>query len=279
METKTKKKLGIIPKIIISIILIGAFIYTWMHFIETKIITVKDYYLTNEKIPKEFNGFTIVHFSDIHFGRTTNEKELLKVVEKINDSKPDLVLFSGDLFDPYITLSDNNITFLKDTLKKINSTIKKYAVYGDNDYLNKEKFDEILKYADFEILNGENKSIYYNDSKPIYINGIGSVTNNKIDVATLKETDSLQLFLSHEPSVISDVKNKADFLFSGHTLGGLIRIPFIGGIKKNANTLNYEKGIYQIEDTTLFVNPGIGTEDYSLRLFNYPTIYCYRIKI
>ena len=278
MEKTIKKKLGLLPKILLIIIFTIILVYIWMHYIETKIITVKDFILTNEKIPPSFNNFTIVHFSDIHFGRTTNEKELNKVVEKINEIKPDIVLFSGDLFDPYITLSDNNYNFLKEAFKNINAKIKKYAVYGDHDLDNKDKYDEILTYANFEILNGENKTIYYKDSNPIYISGIASITKKSPDYSKAfnKEKEGLQLFLSHEPSVILDIKNNADFIFSGHTLGGLIRIPFIGGIKKKDN--NYEIGKYLIDNTTLFVNNGIGTEDFSLRLFNYPTIYCYRFR-
>ena len=233
---KTNKKFNIITKIIIILVLLIVLVYCWMHFVETKLIVVKDYILINEKIPKAFNGFTIAHFSDIHFGRTTNEQEVNKVVDKINEMKPDIVLFSGDLFDPYINLSDDNINFLKDAFKNINANIKKYAVYGDHDLENKEKYDDILNYANFELLNGENKTIYYNDNNPIYISG-------------------------------------------SHTLGGLIRLPFIGGIKKNQNSLSFEKGKYLEGKTTLFVNNGIGTEDISLRLFNYPTIYCYRFQV
>ena len=279
-EIEGKKKLNILAKILIVIILIIGLLYFWMHFFEPKIIMVKDFILTNEKIPKEFNGFKIVQFSDIHFGRTTNEKELNKVVDKINEIEPDIVLFSGDLFDPYITLSDNNINFLKDALKKINANLKKYAVYGDQDFNNKEQYEEILKEADFEILNGENKKIYYNGTQPIYLSGIGSISKNTPDYskAFKKDEDGLQLFLSHEPGVIIDVKNNADFIFSGHTLGGLVRLPFIGGIIKNPNSLGYEQGMYNEGDATIFVNNGIGTEDYSLRLFNFPSIYCYRFK-
>lgn len=282
METEiiTKKKLGILPKIFIIIVIIITLAYIWMHYIETKLIIVKDYQITNEKIPKSFNGFKIVQFSDIHFGRTTNEKEVNKVVTKINEIKPDIVLFSGDLFDPYINLSDKNIEFLKESFSKINANLKKYAVAGDQDFTNKEKYEEILKSANFELLNGENKAIYYNGPNPIYISGISSITNTSPNYskAFKKEKDGLQLFLSHEPSVIMDVKNNTDILFSGHTLGGLIRLPFIGGIKKKNNSLNYESGKYLENNTTIFVNNGIGTEDYSLRLFNLPTIYCYILK-
>ena len=276
----TSKKINPLIKILIILLLIIIIIYSWMHFIEPKIITVKDYILTNEKIPKSFNGFTIVHFSDIHFGRTTNEKEVNKVIAKINEMKPDIVLFSGDLFDPYITLSDNNITFLKEAFSNINAKIKKYAVYGDQDITNKDKYTEILNTANFDILNGTNNKIYYNGNIPIYISGISSISKEQPDYskAFKKDQDSLQLFLSHEPGVIMDIKNQADFIFSGHTLGGLIKIPFIGGIIKQENSLNYESGKYIEDKTTIFVNNGIGTEDFSLRLFNFPTIYCYRFK-
>ena len=279
-EIKVKKKLSLLSKILIILVLSVVLLYVWMHYIETKIITVKDFVLTNEKIPKSFDGFTIVQFSDIHFGRTTNEKEVNKVVEKINDIKPDIVLFSGDLFDPYITLSDNNINFLKDSLKKIKVNFKKYAVYGDKDIENKDKFDLIMKESNFEILNGENKAIYYKGNTPIFISGISSITKNAPDYskAFKKSQDSLQLFLSHEPSVIIDIKNQADFIFSGHTLGGLVNIPFMGGLFKQENSLNYESGKYLEDKTTLFVNNGIGTENYSLRFLNFPTIYCYRLK-
>ncbi len=275
-----KKKLNPLIKIIITIVILIILGYCWMHFIEPKIIIVKDYNLSSTKIPKSFDGFKIVHFSDIHFGRTTNEKEVNTVVDKINEIKPDIVLFSGDLFDPYINLSDNNINFLKDAFSRINAKLKKYAVYGDYDIQYKEKYDEILNNANFEILNGENKAIYYNGNVPIYISGASSISKTTPDYSKSfkKDKDGLQLFLSHEPGVIMDVKANADFIFSGHTLGGLIRLPFIGGIKKATNSLNYELGKYTEGNTTLFVNNGIGTEDYSLRLFNFPTIYCYRFK-
>ena len=280
MEKIAKKKLNIFMKIFIIIFIIIISLFIWMHFIETKIITVKDFILTNEKIPKSFNGFTIVHFSDIHFGRTTNENEVNKVIDKINEIKPDIVLFSGDLFDPYINLSDNNINFLKESFKKINANLKKYAIYGDHDIENKEKYDEILKESNFELLNGTNQKIYYNGNEPIYISGIGSITKNTPDYskAFSKEKDGLQLFLSHEPGVIIDIKNNTDFIFSGHTLGGLTHIPSIGGIKKQQNSLNYERGKYLEGNTTLIVNNGIGTEDFSLRFLNFPTIYCYRLQ-
>lgn len=279
-EVIIKRKLGIIPKIFLFLLVIIVVLFTWMHFIEPKLLIVEDYSIESKKIPSSFKGFTIVQFSDIHFGRTTNEKEVLKIVDKINECKADIVLFSGDLFDSYIQLSDTNINFLKDAFKKINSNIGKYAVMGDQDYLNKDAFEQILEDGQFKILNGNNEAIYYQGNTPIYINGISSITKNKLDYskAFIKEQNTFQLFLSHEPSIFDNIKNKADVVFSGHSLGGLIRLPFNGRIIKKDNISKYEKGKYIIDNSTLFVSNGIGTENYSLRFLNVPSIYCYHLQ-
>ena len=55
-EIEGKKKLNILAKILIVIILIIGLLYFWMHFFEPKIIMVKDFILTNEKIPKRIKG-------------------------------------------------------------------------------------------------------------------------------------------------------------------------------------------------------------------------------
>ncbi len=276
---ENKKKMGVISKIFIFLVIIVILIYSWMHFIEPKFLVVKDFVISNKKIPSSFEGFTIVLFSDIHFGRTTNEKEVNKVVDKINECKPDLVLFSGDLFDSYINLSNDNINFLKEALSKIQANIKKYAIKGDQDYLNEEAFTDIINSSGFELLDGKNKPIYFKSNTPIYISGVSSVTKNTPNYteAFKKENDGFQLFLSHEPIVIEDIKNQTDVLFSGHTLGGLLRLPFIGGLIKKDNSSSFEKGKYQDGKTLIFVSSGIGTETYSLRLFNLPSIYCYRL--
>lgn len=277
-EVIVKKKLGLFPKILLGVIFLLLFLFAWMHFLEPKVLIVKDEILQHEKLPDSYNGFTIVHFSDIHFGRTTNEQEVEELVKKINECKADVLLFSGDLFDSYINLSDANIEFLKASFQKLNARLKKYAVFGDQDYLNESAYESIMKESGFEILNGTNQVLYYHGNTPIYISGVSSITKQVPDYteAFKKDSDSLQLFLSHEPSVIQDVKHRADYVFSGHSLGGLIRIPFLGGIVQFENTNGYETGKYLVDQTTLFVSNGIGTQEFSLRFFNFPSFYCYR---
>ncbi len=279
-EIVSKKKLGLLPKIFIFLFLIIFLCFGYMHFIEPKLLIVHEYPVINEKIPDSFNGFKIVQFSDIHFGRTTNEQEVERVVNKINELKPDILVFTGDLFDPYITLSENHIRFLTEVLSKTTAKLGKYAIYGDNDYLNEEAFSNIFTTAGFTILDNTNLPIYYEGTTPIYLSGIPSVSKGNQDITkalTKEEQNIYQILLMHEPVLFDEVKNETDLVLAGHTLGGLVQIPFIGGIFSLENTGEYESGIYQKGNAVMYVSNGIGTQNFSLRLGNIPSVSLYRL--
>ncbi|HSQ33664.1 MAG TPA: metallophosphoesterase, partial [Peptostreptococcaceae bacterium] len=77
----------------IGLLLVGTAFYKY----ETKIIDITQYEIINPKIPREFNNFKIVNISDLHnksFGK--NNKRLL---DKIDNLKPDIVVITGDLVD------------------------------------------------------------------------------------------------------------------------------------------------------------------------------------
>ena len=276
-----KKKLGFLTKFLLILILLIICLISYMHFIEPKILITEEIAIINPSLPDSFNGFKIVQFSDIHFGRTTNEKEIEKVVEEINLAKPDILVFTGDLFDSYINLSEENITFLKEELSKTTATIGKYAIKGDSDYLNIEKFEEIMQAAGFTILENQNIPIYYQGTTPIYLSGIPSVTQGNQDLtkAFIKESDGkfYQILLTHEPILFQEVTNQANLILAGHSLGGLIRIPFLCGLIEKENVGNYEYGKYESGSATMYVSNGIGTENLSFRFLNIPSITLYRL--
>lgn len=276
-----QKERHIFMKILILFIFLSSLLFCYMYFLEPKTILAHEYAIVNEELPDSFNGFKIVHFSDIHFGRTTNEKEVQKTVSLINEMKPDIIVFTGDLFDNYITLSENHKEFLKSELSKLYATIGKYAVKGDTDYINEEAFRQIMEGAKFTILENMNVPIYYEGNKPIYLSGVSSITKKSPDYTNtfkkIEEGDYYQILLCHEPILFRNVANDTDLVLSGHSLGGLIRIPFLGGVIKKENVGEYELGEYTTNSSTLFVSNGIGTENLSFRFLNYPSINLYRI--
>ena len=276
-ELVVKKKTNIFIKIGFFLLLLFILIYIDFHFIEPEIITVEEYAITSNKITENYNGLKIIQFSDIQFGRITNEKELKKVVNKINETKPDIIVFTGDMLSDYITLSDDNKNFLKDTLKELNASLGKYAVTGDKDYTDIDFYKELCETTGFKILNKETVPIYYKGNTPIYITGVASLQEEKDMLWHTESNNNYQILLAHEPIRFNENYKYTDLTLSGHSMGGVIRIPFLNGILKDENSSTYEKGRYDKENSTLFVNPGIGSDKVNGRFLNHPTIYLYRL--
>ena len=282
MEKKKNNKhkliviLGIIVISITSVIL-------YSRYIATKGLQVIEDAIVDKDLPTSFNGFKIVQFADIHYGNTTNLEDVKNIVKNVNKLKPDIVIFTGDLFDKNIKINEKDITKLKDEFAKIDASINKYAVKGDNDYKQITDFETIFKYANFTILDNSNEMIYYKDNTPIKIVGTTSLLKGKIDYESAfntfgDENEYFTILISHEPNIIEHVKDyNANILFTSNSLGGLINIPFVGGIIKFEGSDNYIKGYYKVNDTHMYVNSGIGTQKYNFRLFNRPSINLYRL--
>ena len=122
---KLKKKW----KIIFLVILIIATLFILLRYIGNMGIKVKEYKIINNNIGN-FYGLKIVHVTDLHYGMT-NEKKLKKLVKEINLTKPDIVLFTGDLVDKNTEYNKEIDNILIENLKNINAYYGKYYVNGD----------------------------------------------------------------------------------------------------------------------------------------------------
>ena len=163
--------------IIISIVSILLFICLFLcaRFIGTKGLKVKEYKLTYENLINDYHGLKIVHFSDLHYYSIIKEK----VVNEINKLKPDIVVFSGDLF----TEKDIKIDLNKmvNILKKIECNLK-YAVTGNHDASNNENFNFVMNNSNFKILQDEYELIYINSYTPVLLLGMSSSINNSTNI-------------------------------------------------------------------------------------------------
>ena len=142
------KKFLIVLLIIVLIISSGLL---YSRFIATKGIIVKEYKVINNKITDSYHGLKVVHLSDVHYGSTIYEKELNKIVNKVNEIKPDIVVLTGDLID-------NRVNFDKDIiikyLSKIEAKLGKYAVSGNHD-IPIDDYNYIIKESGFVSLDNK----------------------------------------------------------------------------------------------------------------------------
>lgn len=250
-------------------------------------IKVDKYLYRNTKIPNEFDGFKIVHISDLHnksFGK--NNSRLLKQISKL---KPDIIVISGDLIDKRRTdLSD--ICIAKKLIIDLLSIANVYYVTGNHEVSSPVRSDFLS----------------FIRSTPVHLCDNSSFTlkrgNSNINISGIKDPTSLGLFrfsdyieqysdilnsirnkshsefnilLSHRPELIEYYeKEKFDLVFSGHAHGGQVRLPKIGGLYAPSQGILpvYTEGMHQLNHTTLVVSRGLGNSSIPLRIFNRPNL-------
>ena len=281
MDNKWKKLIIFILTIIAFIVLF--FVYS--RYIETKRFKIKEYVIRNSNIPESFYGVKIVHISDIHYKSTTDYKDLKKIVNKINLIKPDIVILSGDIFDSNIKYNDKDFEKIKKILKSIDYNIGKYAIKGEED-LNIKKWEEIINDSDFINLNDTYDLIYSEGIDPILLVGVSSNYKKSHINKTIEEIKKqvnaeykYSILVLHEPDFIDDIINlNFNLALAGHSHGGKIVLPFIGGILKDKYSKKYYKNYYRIDSTNLFISNGVGTDKYKFRFGNIPSINLYRLR-
>lgn len=267
-KPKEKKRIGI--KIFVLLIVLIFCIILYGRYIATSSFKVHETAIIDASLPSDYNGFKIAHFTDLHYGRTTTEETLKKVVKELNELNADIVIFTGDIFDKD-SISENEKELIIKYFKKIKSKTFKLACLGDYDLKHQTTIKNILEESEFIVLDNESKLLYDNSALPL----------NFIGLTTTKDSEELyqdyfNITLIHKPDEIKNIKG-SNLVFSGHSLAGQIRIPFIGGLKKIDGAETYLDTYYEVNNTKLYISNGIGTQDISFRTFNTPSITLYRL--
>ena len=252
-------------KFIIFLLLSISLLYLYGKYIEPENFIVREYSIVDSKIPEEFDGYKIIHFSDLYY----DNRDLSSIINKINRLKPDLVVFTGDLIKNYY-----NKDKLIDYLSKIDSKNDIYFVRGDNDY--NETYEDIISKINGYILNNEFKYIYNNGLNKIVLSGLDNEVN--IDDAFNFEEGIYSITLSHKPDNYDLLNNKhTDLYLTGHSLNGQIRLPFAGAIIKVNGAMRYYDPVYSVNNSKIYISNGLGNPKYNFRLFNTPSINFYRL--
>lgn len=270
-------KMGII--ITALVILLGVF-FMW----QNNSITVSEYEYSNLKVPGDFEGYRIVHISDLHnkmFGE--RQSKLLSEIEKLD---PDIIVVTGDLIDRRRFDLENAVSFIDGAI----SMAPIYFVSGNHEAWS-GKYPEIkdrllasgviiLDDTFTEITKGTATIKLFGFADPGFNNRGDRKTetsNEKLErlVSDWSEKGDFKVLLTHRPELFEAYKAvNLDLIFAGHAHGGQFRIPFIGAIFAPDQGFfpEYTSGSYKEEDSTMFVSRGLGNSIIPIRIFNRPEI-------
>ena len=284
-EKNSKKNKHIIKFIIKSIIFTIIFFtlfFTYTTYISTVKIGVREYRIENKKIPQSLSGLKIIQISDLHFGSTMFNDNVKTLQKMVNERKPDIILYTGDLIDKNYKLNQKEQEKLINYLKGMNASLGKYAILGDEDT---ELVSTIFNQSEFTILRNEHDFIYKDDNNAILLIGL-STKDIDIDKAYsyFKEenhnSNIYTITMLHKPDITDDIiaKYHTDIIFAGHSHNGNIRIPFTKySLFKYDGAKKYDQEYYKIDNTKLFISSGLGTHE-GIRLFCRPSINFFRIS-
>lgn len=253
------------------IILVFSLIFLYAKYICVKGFKIYEYEIISSKITKGFDGFKIAHFSDILYQKELDYENTSNIINKINDEKVNMVIYTGDVIK---NANNEDINKIGNLFSKIDADYK-YAILGDND---NENVKEMLIKSNFIVLNNNYVYVYNKDQTPIKI-----VDAINFDISLLDNEEDINpsfiIGLLHKPDDFKTLNNyDIDVLFAGHSLGGQIRIPFWGALIKKDGARIYTDNYYNENNSQMYISYGIGNEKTYLRFLNKPSFNLYRLK-
>ena len=267
-----------IRKFFFTTVLLISLTVVYARYLGTSGLFIKEYQIKSKNITDAYNGLKIVHFSDFHYGRTTNIDELKNLVNDINKLKPDIIIFTGDFIDKDIKIDDTQMANIIEQLKKLSSTYGNYYINGNHD--NKfDKYKSMMDSSNFIDLNNSYDIIYNVNNETILLSGLSTKPDTKVLDDVLKDKFyNYKINIMHYPDDIEKIKNyNFDLVLAGHSHNGQVRVPFYGAVVLPNHAKKYYKPYYKINNTDLYVSSGIGVSDYNFRLFNRPSFNLYRL--
>ena len=249
-----------------------------------------------EHLDAEFDGYRIVQISDLHNAKFGKDNQ--KLVDRIRECEPDMIVLTGDLVDSNHTNVDRAVQFVDEIVK----ICPVYYVTGNHEYwLEASEYDELmsgLTGAGAVILDDQVVEISRGDAKFRLVGlddrslsdgtleALFSDESIRHDQAGQKEETAdnensekkeFTVVLAHEPQYLARYASAGvDLVLSGHAHGGQFRLPFVGGIVAPDQGFlpEYTAGEYYMNGTEMIVSRGLGNSVIPVRLFNYPEIVC-----
>jgi len=260
--------------VIVIILMILTVVKAFM--INSHDLKVREERLSSNKIDSNLDGLIVCYFCDLNYGSNITNQDIENIQEPINNFKPDIILFGGDL------LIDNSIdnSVVLSLMSNIKAKYGKYAVLGEED-LNNNTTKSILEESDFVILDNNNRKLYL-DGSFINLVGISPNVGSDLDIITTYEgvnPNYYTITICHYPDTFERLDNsKTDYVLSGHTLGGPVYIPLVNLLYRPTNGEIYFKGKQTKDGLTLDISDGLGTKQTDVRMFSDFEVVFYKLK-
>lgn len=294
MRSKKKKLFVLLVLLVLAIVAISDYALCFFA------VTVRDVTLP-VSAEKAGAGFRIVQLSDLHGRSFGKNNSYLK--EKVISAAPDVIFMTGDMVS-----EDGSYETAVSLIADLSEVAPIYFSLGNHET------DLVLSKADlFAAVEGAGGSVLEKDfvdteicGSPVRIGGVSgyalgvsfwedSYSKEAAEYAGSEEfseqsflcdfenTDRLKLLLCHRPEGATLWNGgdwyDIDFVFSGHLHGGLVRIPFVGGLyaPEEGFFSKYDRGLYSVGGTRTYISSGLAGHGGILRFNNLPETVAFSV--
>jgi uncharacterized protein len=244
---------------------------SWAFVVEPNRLVVHEETIALTSWPSGLNGLRIAAISDIHAGSPFIDADKLRlVVERTNETKPDVVVLLGDYMVRDTWHSKQMAPeAIAQALKDLRAPLGVYAVMGNHDW-----WYDITRVR--TAFGGRGMRVMDNDvvrlernGQPFWLVGIADAWSQSDDiVGTAKKVPAGEpaIALTHNPDILPRFPPAFQLTLAGHTHGGQVNLPFLGRrIVPSEFGQRYAAGHIEEEGKHLFVTTGIGTSIFPVR--------------
>ncbi|MCG8401214.1 MAG: metallophosphoesterase [Firmicutes bacterium] len=236
----------------------------------TNFLVVQKYNVSVKDLPPAFEGFTILHLSDLHSKEFGVGQE--KLLNLINGQDFDLVAITGDLVDKRNPDCEPGLRLVERLSHK-----PVYFVPGNHDWWTGFEYRHQLEESGARILQNQAEKFIWKGNH-LWVIGVDDpyLGRDNLKQALMEVDDtSPKILLAHAPNIYdSAIESEIDLVMVGHTHGGQVRLPVLGAIIAPGQGLfpKFDYGLFSSGHTAMIINGGLGESGLPIRFNLKPEI-------
>jgi predicted MPP superfamily phosphohydrolase len=229
-------------------------------FIERYLIQINRYLIPVPRLPPSFEGFTIVHLTDLHYGLLVPLFLMNMVVERANSIPRDMIVCTGDYIHKRNTAKQ--IEEIWPVLTRLKAPYGVLSVLGNHDHWGDTQRSLYWLERSGQNVRHQIRKIERN-GQALWFAGAGDLWEDHTDIEKLMSPippNDCRIVLAHNPDSADTIFDlQPDLMISGHTHGGQVNIPFVGTPVLPVRNANYSSGLKRsVGNFPVFISRGIG---------------------